>query len=197
MVVMPNPVISFPPSSVTGKKKIILNVGRYDPQKDQKTLIESFALLSPKFPEWQLRIVGEGELRPELEAQIQALGLQDKIFLTGKNPAIEDEYAQAEIFVMPSLYESFGLVTAEAMSFKLPAIGFSDCPGTNEIIVNDVNGLLIDPKSRIHSLVMALKKLMSDEDYRKKLGDRGPESIHKYQPSAIATLWESLIAQAL
>jgi len=197
MTVVPNPVSSFPTPTVSGRQKIILNVARLDPQKDQASLIKAFAVLSPKYPDWTLRIVGEGYLRPDLETQVAVLGLQDKVFLPGKNAAIENEYAQAEIFAIPSLYESFGLATAEALSFKIPAIGFSDCPGTNEIIQDNVNGFLLDPKDRVQSLVMALEKLMSSAEERQRLGTRGPETIIKYQPDTVAALWEKLITQAL
>lgn len=197
MIVTPNPVSSFPSPTVTERKKILLNVARLDEQKDQKTLIEAFSLLSAKYPDWIMRIIGEGTLRSQLEQQIAKLGLKDRIFMPGKNPSVENEYAQAEIFVIPSLYESFGLATAEALSFKLPCVGFSDCPGTNEIIFNDINGILVAPETRVKSLAKALDKLMASEDYRRKLGNKGPETILQYQPEAIAIIWEKLLTQTL
>ena len=197
MFVVPNPVSSFPKPESSVKQKIVLNVGRLDPQKDQKTLIEAFAKLSPTYPDWTLRIIGEGPLRIDLETQIKTLGLTDKIFLPGKNSHIENEYSKAEIFAIPSLYESFGLATAEAMLFNLPAIGFSDCPGTNEIIIDGVNGILVDPGNRAESLKSGLEKLMSSENLRRTLGEHGPETIKKYEPEAIASIWEKILAQAL
>lgn len=197
MVIAPNPVSSFSPPDVTTRRKIILNVGRLEDQKDQKTLISAFAELSPNYPEWTLRIIGEGSLRIDLEQQIEHLGLKDKVFLPGKNPDIQNEYAQAEIFAIPSLYESFGLATAEALSFELPSIGFKDCPGTNEVILNKVNGLLIDSHNRIQSMKEALESLMSSEEYRHQLGRRGPESIVQYRPESIAVIWEKILSQAL
>ena len=88
MVVAPNPVSVFPKPDVATRQKTILNVARLEIQKDQKTLISAFAELSADYPEWKLRIIGEGSLRQELEKQIKDLGLEEKVFLPGKNPDI-------------------------------------------------------------------------------------------------------------
>ena len=196
MAVMPNPVI-FPAAVQKEKRKLILNVGRLDPQKDQKTLISAFALLAPKFPEWNLRIVGEGPLEKDLKAQVFDLGLTTRIEFPGKNPRIEEEYAAAEIFAIPSLYESFGLATAEALACRVVAIGFTDCPGTNEIILDGRNGLLVSPTDRVGNLTAGLRKLMEDTDLRKVLGDRGPATLSAYHPDVITTKWEELIRQVV
>lgn len=197
MHVVPNPVSVFSQPDISQRKKIVLTIGRLDPQKDQKTLIHAFALLAPKFPEWSLRIIGEGPLKPDLEKLIAELGLQDKVFLPGVNKNIEQEYGQAEIFAMPSLYESFGLVTAEALSLGIPVVGFADCPGTNEIIIDGQNGLLAKPDNRINSFAASLEKLMVSENYRHELGQRGPASVQKFQPDHIVSIWENLISQTL
>ncbi len=197
MYVVPNPVSTYVAPGNIQKQKIILNVGRLDPQKDQKTLIDAFALLSPRYPDWLLRIVGEGPLRKDLEEQIEKLNLQHKIALPGLNKNIEEEYARAEIFAIPSSYESFGLVTAEALSASLPAVGFKDCPGTNEIIIDGQNGLLVKAENRTEGFAAALEKLMVSDSLRQELGRQGPLSVQKFQPDHIASIWENLITQTL
>lgn len=194
MEVMPNPIRQ--PKYIKKdnlEEKVILNVGRLDPQKDQETLIRAFARLAPHFPEWNLRIVGEGHLRTHLENLAKELNLKERVSLPGLTQNIDKEYETASIFVMPSRYESFGLATAEAMSHGLPVIGFVDCPGTNEIIKDGINGFLIESKDRVASLAAALLPLMEYQELRKRLGKKGKESLGSFTLENVATRWESFL----
>src|SRR5690606_30342172 len=105
LTVMPNPVplpdcvranVTAPAPSST-----LLAVGRLEVQKDHQVLIEAFARIARAFPDWRLRIVGEGVLRPRLETQIRRLGLEDRVELPGAIADIGREYAAAQLFVMP------------------------------------------------------------------------------------------------
>ena len=198
MVVIPNPV-SVPPTSKDASskpdrtRKVLLAVGRFEPQKDHKVLLEAFGLVAVDFPEWNLRIVGDGELRPRLEAQARELGLQERIQLPGVTKEIGREYAGADLFVMPSLYESFGLATAEALTHGLPAIGFADCPGTNELIIHDRNGILVQGPERAVALADGLRRAMSSPELRKRLGAQGPDSMSMYSRQRICDKWEGLL----
>jgi glycosyltransferase involved in cell wall biosynthesis len=200
MVVMPNPVYeqttSVDPTGKDQNRKIILNVGRLDPLKDQKTLIEAFAKLSPHYPDWDVRILGDGPLREDLENLIQQHNLQDRVFLPGTTPEIAKEYQQAQIFVLPSLYESFGLATAEAMSFGLPTLGFANCTGTNELILNGENGILVEGPDRVPAFADALENLMTSPELRKKYGARAKEAVAPFHPDKIVSKWESVLQEA-
>src|SRR5690606_11954559 len=122
------------------------------------TLIDAFADIYDKYPEWDLKIIGEGPLRPTLEEQIRRLGLEDRVSLPGATQSIGSEYRNADLFVLPSRYESFGLATAEAMGYGLAAIGFADCPGTNELIQDGINGKLAPSTDRTTSLANTMAK---------------------------------------
>ena len=171
MHVIPHPIAPFrsPADVVGGTRKILLSVGRLEPQKDFATLVSAFAMLADEFPQWILRIVGEGALRQSIEAQARELGLATRIELPGSVRNIEQEYGAAQLFVLPSLYESFGLVTAEALSQGLPAVGFADCPGTNALITPGHNGLLAPGRGSPESLADSLRHLM--ETYATRLCD--------------------------
>jgi glycosyltransferase involved in cell wall biosynthesis len=175
MVVVPNPV-----NIVVGaradvlahsrKRKLLLAVGRLDAGKDHATLINAFAQIAVRMPDWNLRIVGEGVLRPKLQEQIAALGLKERINLPGTVKDISKEYQNAQLFVIPSRYESFSLTTAEALAHGLPVIGFSDCPGVNQFIRTSENGVLVEPgRDRATSLAGALLPLMENEELRGRL----------------------------
>lgn len=197
MIVIANPV--RPPAALAhpeggnDARKIILNVGRLDPQKDQETLIRAFATLAADYSGWDIRIVGEGALRSRLEAIIAEYGLQERIVLPGTTPDIGEEYRQAHIFALPSRYESFGLATAEAMAHGLPTIGFADCPGTNELIADNENGLLVKGVDRVQALASGLEKLMTAPGLRVRLGNAGRQRVDAYHPYTILKEWESLI----
>lgn len=198
MTVIPNPVSSpklnlSDRSSLNGERKTILSIGRLVMQKDHKTLIEAFSALTEKFPDWDLRIVGDGELRPQLEAQVNALGLHRRIQLANITQNIEEEYLNAQIFAMPSIFESFGLVTAEALTYGVPAIGFADCSGTNELIKQDHNGILVQGSSRAAALAEGLSSLMNSPELRKRLGSAGPDSMAEYSTDKICDKWENLL----
>lgn len=197
MVVMPNPV-RIPAEMARlhtqpGERKIILNVGRLSLQKDQETLIRAFAKLADGNPHWSVRIVGDGDLRDRLSRLIEQTGLNGRVELVAAHRDIESEYRNADIFALPSRYESFGLATAEAMSYGVPPIGFADCPGTNELIDHGVSGLLVEGEDRVLAFAGSLRGLMDSAERRKKLGNAARISIRKYAPDAIVDRWEALI----
>ena len=128
--------------------KLLLSVGRLTEQKDYPTLIDAFALIADRVPDWDLRIVGEGECRNDLQERIVKAGLQERISLPGTTAEIWAEYANAQLFVLPSLYESQGLALAEALACGLPALGFAACTGVNSLIRPGQNGVLVSGADR-------------------------------------------------
>jgi glycosyltransferase involved in cell wall biosynthesis len=196
MVAMPNPVEQAKKRAdvIGGERRTLLSVGRLDPQKDQKTLIEAFAKIANQCPDWDLKIIGEGKLRPDLESQIVSLNLSDRISLPGVTQDIMGEYASAQCFVLASLYEAFGLATAEAMSAGLPVIGFADCAGTNELIQDEMNGLLVKIKNdegRADALAECLVGILGNPDLRYNLGQAGQSYIQSFSTQKIVDKWEN------
>lgn len=199
MIPIPNPVSipeDLPPHVLQPMtRRIVLNVGRLHPQKDQETLIRSFHLVANEYPDWILRIIGEGPLRGRLESVVDQLGLAGRVELPGTTDKIMSEYANADIFAMSSIYESFGLVTAEAMAHRLPVLGYRDCAGTNELIHHGSNGLLVDGNDRIRSLADGLKLLIDNPKYRQSLGENGYVSVQRFRTHKIQELWEAVIME--
>jgi len=95
--------------------------------------------------------------------------------------------------VMPSSYESFGLATAEALAAGLPAVGFADCPGTNEIIQDGVNGLLARGPDRTEALAAGLSRLMGEPALLAELSSRAQQSVAEYEAEGIVMRWEELL----
>lgn len=182
-------------AGVSRERKIILNVGRLEAQKDQETLIRAFASLAFRYPDWDLRIIGEGSERSRLESVVWKLDLEQRVQMPGIVRDIGREYASAQIFALPSSYESFGLATAEAMACGLPAIGFANCPGTNELIVDGKNGILVNGGERISAFAGALDSLMRDPDRRIKYGQAGVKDVEVYSLDRVMDVWERVIGQ--
>lgn len=201
MCVVHNPVNLEPkPHSVNylavqDRLKILLSVGRLTPQKNQSCLIAAFALIADRFPEWNLRIAGEGPLRPELELQVKDLGLSNRVSLPGNLANIGQAYERADLFVLPSSYESFGLATAEAIMHGLPAVGFADCPGTNILIRPGENGVLVHGEDKVHALAESLAALMGDPHALQRLQNAPTEWLQvAYSLESVLDDWEQLIA---
>ena len=125
------------------REKKIVNVGRLHPQKNQKLLINSFAKIAADFPEYTLEIYGEGELRVELQKQIDDLGLTGRVLLKGTTKNILEHVYTASLFVLSSDYEGMPNALMEAMSIGVPCIS-TDCRpgGARTLICNKVNGWL-------------------------------------------------------
>lgn len=198
MVVMPNPVAPVDGMVDPGAEKerhVLLNIARLDPQKDQATLLRAFARVAPGHPDWELRIFGDGPLRPELETLVRDLGLEGRVRMPGVTAGVEAEYRAADVFVISSRYESFGLATAEAMLHGLPAVGFADCPGTNELIRHNSTGLLAPAgPDRDASLARELERLMSDAELRRRLGAAGRLVVgERFSARHVCDQWESLL----
>lgn len=198
MVVIHNPVNNSIQSitrnySDNENERVLLSIGRLEGQKDFALLVKSFANISPNHPKWKLRIIGEGSLRGSLEALIETTGMTGKIFMPGITNKIEEEYQNADLYVQPSLYESFGLTVAEALSSGLPAIAFENCQGVNQLIVSGVNGVLVKSEgSRKKALSRSLDNLMGNYELLAKFSANSSHTISKYTIGNITAEWEQL-----
>lgn len=179
----------------SGKMKRLLAVGRLHPQKDHVSLIRAFGLIADSAPEWHLRILGEGDQRSILEHEVKRQGLQGRVEIPGAVTEMAAEYASAQLYVISSIYESQGLATVEAMAHGLPAVGFSDCPGTNSIIADGVNGILVDPRpTRPEALAQALRSIMLDDDRRSSLASGALAQLPGPRLDVVLDHWEAFLA---
>ena len=141
-----------------------LSVGTLSQEKGFDRAIKILSNL--KDIDWQYEIIGEGPSRPELENLIISLGLQDKVDLFGWSSNLEEKYHNADIQLIPSRTEGFGLVAIEGMSTGLPIIA-SDTVGLNEVvsISNDSCFLVKDPNNIdewVNKIKICINKLEKD-----------------------------------
>jgi len=116
--------------------RIILAVGRFNEQKDYPNLLKAISLLKKEitYP-FKVIIAGDGELRNLIEDMIASLDLKKEVVLLGRRSDIPELMSAADLFVLPSKYEGFGLVVAEAMACECLVVA-TDCGGVAEVLNN-------------------------------------------------------------
>jgi len=103
-------------------KFVVGHVGSFTYPKNQKFLIEVFYQVQMQNENAVLLLVGDGELRPQIEKQINKLGIKDKVILTGVVPNVNDYMQAMDVFVFPSIFEGLGMAVIEAQAAGLKCI---------------------------------------------------------------------------
>ena len=192
-MVMLNPVEALTqdlePSNL--KNKLIISVGSLSPQKNQSDLIHIMALIHKEFPEWRMKIYGEGVLHEEINRQIYNLNLNGIVVLSGVTPNVPQAIREGSVFVLSSSIEGFGLVLIESMSVGVPCVSYNTS-GPGMLIQDGTNGLLV-PKMDRQALYLAVKSLIIDFEKRKFLGLNGLNSVQKFHPKNVADSWNTLL----
>ncbi|MBN2386539.1 MAG: glycosyltransferase [Anaerolineales bacterium] len=162
-----------------GQPPVIMTAGRLTPQKDHATLLRAFARLRAVRP-LRLLILGEGELRPELEQQAADLRISADVCLAGYQPNPFQYMARSGVFVLSSAWEGFGVVLTEALACGTQVVS-TDCPGgPAEILANGKYGRLApvgDPEALAGALAAALDNPLPPEALRQRAEDFSIEVI--------------------
>lgn len=192
--VIPNILPFYPSRFSNGECKRVISAGRLTYQKGYSLLIKAWAKIARRYPDWRLDIYGEGRDYNKLSRMIFSAGMHDKVVIHSPDKNIEEEYINSSLYVMPSLYEGFGLVLIEVMACGLPCVSF-DCPsGPSEIISHGEDGLLVEYKN-IDKLAEAIAFLIEDKTLRKEMGENARESSERFLPEKIMPRWISLFEQ--
>jgi glycosyltransferase involved in cell wall biosynthesis len=164
----------------------ILYVGALSVRKGVTSLLEAFALVARQQPEARLILVGDGPLRSSLEDLARRLGVHARVEFGGfvqpaELPAI---YAQAGVFVLPSLEDTFGVVVVEAMACGVPVV-CSKYAGASSHLVDGVSAFLVDPED-IHQVADRILRLQSDAGLRSRFASEGRRLAGSFEASAVA-----------
>jgi GalNAc-alpha-(1->4)-GalNAc-alpha-(1->3)-diNAcBac-PP-undecaprenol alpha-1,4-N-acetyl-D-galactosaminyltransferase len=171
----------------------LLSVGRLTHEKQHELLIHVFKEISPSVPDWQLTILGDGELKEDL---LKLIDNHPKINLPGRVANPYPYMQHADLYVMTSKYEGFPNALAEAMACGLPPISFA-CPSAiPEIIRDGIDGVLV-PHNDINALCEALLRYMRDKEARLKLAQKAPEITTRFDVNKITDQWERLIIETI
>lgn len=202
VIVIPDP-IPIPIKGVEERRskrvrsiKRVVTIGRYAYQKGYDLLLQAWAEVEPQITqkgseEWTLDIYGQGDQMDYRELMTE-LGIDaSRCHLNGPVEDVVKIYLESSIFVLSSRFEGFGMVLVEAMACGLPVVSF-DCPaGPDEIITDGVDGLLVS-SGDVHALAEKLMVLMSDENLRRRLGQKALQTAQRYDMANLANQWTAL-----
>ena len=155
---------------------LLATAGSLVRRKGHDLLLRALAALMPG-REIKLVIAGDGPERAALAALTDELGLRDRVSFLGHQGNVANIYRAADIMVMPSRADAFGLVLAEAGYFSLPAVGTS-VGGIPEVIADGETGVIVPPDD-VPALTEAIRRLSDDPDYRRRLGQAAHERVRR------------------
>ncbi|QGU00490.1 Glycosyltransferase [Candidatus Syntrophocurvum alkaliphilum] len=163
---------------INPQNKTITMVARLHPVKGHEYFIRAAKEVIEKNINAQFLIIGEGELRSELEQLINKLNLDKNIIMPGYYSKIEDIYRISDIICVPSVMEGLGLVVLEAMYFKTPVIA-SNVGGIPEIIEDGKDGILTPPQD-YKALADAIIKLCQNEKLSQTIAQNATQKINNF-----------------
>jgi GalNAc-alpha-(1->4)-GalNAc-alpha-(1->3)-diNAcBac-PP-undecaprenol alpha-1,4-N-acetyl-D-galactosaminyltransferase len=175
------------------REKKIVHVGRLDSLKNQKMIISAISKIKDYLHEYTIEIYGEGELREELQNQIDSLYLSEKILLKGKSNNVLNCIKDSKLFLFTSNVEGFPNALLEAMAMGLPCIS-TDCPAYAQgmMLKDSAYGVTIkmeDVDQLAKEILIALKKDISDES----ISLSAHKIRNKYDASSIGKRWDEYI----
>ncbi|WP_377084303.1 glycosyltransferase [Riemerella anatipestifer] len=193
---IPNPITIEPITADTNAEKV-LAVGRHTSQKGFDYLVEAWAIVAKKFPNWQLDIYGHGEQEEERKQQIKNLGLEKSINLYPPSKEINKVFSEHSIFVLSSRFEGFPLVLIEALASGLAPVSFECKNGPKQMLGdNKLKEFLVEPNN-VEILAEKLSELMESEVLRKEMSEEALRVSKRYEISNIMKKWEELFNNLL
>jgi glycosyltransferase involved in cell wall biosynthesis len=168
------------------QEKLVLFVGRLVYEKGAHVLINAIPKILEK-ANTKFIIVGSGYMKEQLSIIVKSMGLEHKVLFTG---FVDDETLLrlqrcADVSVVPSLFEPFGIVALEAMAAKSPVI-VSDTGGLSEIVDHDLNGIKVYPNNP-DSLAWGINRVLLDENFRNRIRENAYKKVQeKYDWDKIA-----------
>ena len=177
----PNPEAFREHFDIADNEKLILYVGRLAQKKGLEDLIEAAPFVLERFPEAKFVIVGEDmDLGEWMRMEIDRRGLSGNFLLTGflnEADMLVSAYHSCHLLVLPSEYEAFGLVLAEAMACGKPCVA-TDVGGIPDVVLDGKTGMLVPPRNP-NALAHALCRMLSDPETARKMGILGRESVEE------------------
>lgn len=164
----------------------ILFVGALNERKGVTALLRAFALVAQQHPLARLVLVGEGPLQAELETLAQRLGIRARVEFGGfKQPRdLPAAYASADVFVLPSLEDTFGVVVVEAMACGVPVV-CSQFAGAASHLIDRANAFIVDPEDT-HHMADRIHRLLSNPRLRERFAAEGRLVARSFEASAVA-----------
>ena len=186
-----NPNFNYNIKFLNNKEKTILYVGRLQNGKRVNLLLKVKKKIHLEFPDWKMKIVGDGPDLLNTKLMIKELNLNN-ITLVGHSSKVEDYYKKSSIFISLSALEGFPMVLAEAALYGVVPIVYNTFESVTDLIVNEKTGYIINELDE-YTLINKLKNLMLDKISRQNMAIKGNEMILKYDVNKVWNSWNSLL----
>ncbi|MCW5875582.1 MAG: glycosyltransferase [Anaerolineales bacterium] len=173
-----------------------LTVGRMMVQKGHTYLLDAAAGLATSHPDIYYIFVGDGPLRPELEAKTKQLGLADRVVFLGLREDVGDLLHAADVFVQPSLWEGLSRALLEALFAGKPVLATA-VEGVVDVVVTEESALLVPPKD-VAALATALGRLAKEPQLRRQLAEAGRQRAESsFSLEIMCRAYEKLIQEMI
>jgi len=175
----------------------VLAMGRMVDNKGFDLLLEAFARVASEHPGSDLVLAGDGRVQASLRAQADRLGLAARVQFPGRldRDQVRKAMATADVYVVPSRIEPFGIVVLEAWNAGVPVIA-TNRGGPPEFVADGVDGLLVNPLD-IESLTRVLDQVLRDGDLRARLADAGRLKVERFEWTVVTEQYRALYARVL
>lgn len=202
-----NPLGIKPNVKYNYDSKTVVSLGRMDDvdQKGFKNLVLAFKYIKNKYPDWKLKIYGNGLSKKEIEKLIFENSLTENVKLMNSTKDVVKVLNDSSIYVMPSRFEGYANMLVEAMSCGVPSISYDWIMGVNDIIDNQKNGTIVNLKDRyryykgetleedVNALASAIIDLIENKEKCDKYSKNASKIVNTRDCDLIISKWEDLI----
>ena len=171
-------------------RKQFLVVARFVYAKGLDLLLESFSEFAKEDNEWELSILGDGELRAEVEADVKKRNLEDRVHLVGYTTEPEKYYLNSSVFLLPSRWEGWPMVIMEAYEFGLPVIAYHT--GAMDLIIEDNKTGLLPDAFDTKQFAQAMLKLAHNDELRAQMSKYAIVKSEDYAIENAVEEWNKL-----
>lgn len=176
---------------VDNEARVIGHVGRFAPVKNHRLLIEAFARVASSLADVHLALIGDGELRPELEAQVAALNLSSRVHFVGEQRDVALVLPDLDLFVLCSLAEGTSISLLEALAAGIPCVATA-VGGNVAVLANGQAGRLV-ASNDVDALAEAFREILSAPLLRRELASRARRRAEEeYGEGAMTRSYEAV-----
>jgi len=154
---------------------LLVLVGRLEPQKGHKVLLQALPDLLREFPRMRVVFLGEGSLRAELEKEVARKGLQPAVRFAGYQTNVQDWLAVADLSVLPSFFEGLPMSAIESLAMSCPMVATA-VDGTPEVVLDEKHGLLVPPGDPVR-LAEAIGRMLRNPERAREMGRAGRDFV--------------------
>ncbi len=178
-----------------GGEKILMHISNYRAVKRVEDVIDVFARVSERLPS-RMIMVGDGPDRPLARRRAEELGVTDRVSFLGQHTSVEELLSLADLFLLPSEMESFGLAALEAMACGTPVLA-SRVGGLPELVAEGESGLLYDPGD-VDGMATGATDILSSPERWRRMSERGRRIAEtRFSASTVVGMYEDFYREVL